>query len=164
MFFDVFIISPLCWFADATLTVEPNWSTLFTGESVTVFCDMKQGADTDWYYSLFRDGQEYYSYRTDKSFILQHLTNGFNAQYHCMGSYKPSGSYTKISNTVFLTVSGKHFHKFINVIYEPCWHDRPVWQRDIIWWCEHISTSCNDSVHDLLSISYVLLTIVQYVK
>uniref|UniRef100_A0AAQ6IH04 Ig-like domain-containing protein n=1 Tax=Anabas testudineus TaxID=64144 RepID=A0AAQ6IH04_ANATE len=40
---------------DAVLTVEPNGSSFFTGESVTFICDMKEGKDTDWEYRWSKD-------------------------------------------------------------------------------------------------------------
>ncbi|XP_039455867.1 uncharacterized protein LOC120433567 [Oreochromis aureus] len=40
---------------DAVLTIEPNWSSFFIGESVTFKCDMNEGEDTDWHYQINKD-------------------------------------------------------------------------------------------------------------
>ncbi|KAI3376261.1 hypothetical protein L3Q82_016769, partial [Scortum barcoo] len=41
--------------ADSLLTIEPNSSILFTGESVTFICDMSEGEHTDWSQSTNQD-------------------------------------------------------------------------------------------------------------
>ncbi|MEQ2286176.1 hypothetical protein AMECASPLE_039603 [Ameca splendens] len=41
---------------DAVLTIEPNWSTFYSGESVTFICDMNEGEETDWSYQINRNG------------------------------------------------------------------------------------------------------------
>lgn len=107
----------LCWSVDAMLTTDPNWSTFFTGESVTLLCDMKHGEDTDWYYAFFKDRGEFYQFNTNKRHTLQNLDTGYSGEYECIGSLKASHHYAKNSNTVSLTVSGKHCHEFIKVCH-----------------------------------------------
>ncbi|XP_039677735.1 Fc receptor-like protein 3 isoform X1 [Perca fluviatilis] len=89
---------------DAVLTIEPNWSTLFTGESVTFICDMREGEDTDWYYSIWKDGGEFIR---SKNYILQPLVIGYSGEYQCFGDHKISPPFRKESNKVSLTVSGE---------------------------------------------------------
>ncbi|KAL4007150.1 gap junction delta-2 protein [Sarotherodon galilaeus] len=55
----------------AVLTIEPSWSSFFTGEFVTFKCDMNEGKDTDWYYQINKDGQEFVPYDTNKDYKLQ---------------------------------------------------------------------------------------------
>ncbi|XP_035760060.1 Fc receptor-like protein 4, partial [Neolamprologus brichardi] len=55
----------------AVLTIEPSWSSYFIGESVTFKCDMNEGKDTDWYYTINKDGREYAPYRDNKDYTFE---------------------------------------------------------------------------------------------
>ncbi|XP_038581899.1 uncharacterized protein LOC119908253 [Micropterus salmoides] len=92
---------------DSLLTIEPNWSPLFTGESVTFICDMREGKDTDWYYRMNKDGREFLHYNTNKNYTLQPLDTGHSGEYQCFGSLKVSTYLPKESNKVSLTVSAQ---------------------------------------------------------
>ncbi|XP_047425102.1 killer cell immunoglobulin-like receptor 3DL1, partial [Mugil cephalus] len=89
---------------DAVLTTDPYWSPLFTGESVTFICDMKEGGVTDWDYKINKDGGEFTPYNIDQRYTLNPLSPGHSGEYQCCGSHKRS-SQTKCSKTVTLTVS-----------------------------------------------------------
>ncbi len=98
----------LCWHVDSVLTIEPNWSTFFTGESVTLICDIREGKETDWYYRFLRDGQELlYSYTEKRSYTIQTLHTGYSGQYQCSGLHKRNQNWAERSNKVSLTVSCK---------------------------------------------------------
>lgn len=92
------------------LTIEPNWSAFFTGESVTLMCDMQEGEDTDWHYTILKEGQQFLPYNTNKSYKIHPLTTGHSGEYQCLGYHKTFTYFTKKSNKVSLTVSGKHCH------------------------------------------------------
>ncbi|XP_074480581.1 Fc receptor-like protein 5 isoform X3 [Sebastes fasciatus] len=92
---------------DAVLTIEPNWSTFFTGESVTFICDIREGKDTDWSYAIWKDGQEFLRYNSDKRRTLQPLYTGHSGEYQCRGSLKSQPDSRKESTKVSLTVSEK---------------------------------------------------------
>ncbi|XP_025760731.1 Fc receptor-like protein 5 isoform X2 [Oreochromis niloticus] len=91
---------------DAVLTIEPSWSSFFIGESVTFKCDMKKGKDTDWYYQIKKDGQEFVPYDSNKDYKLQMISTYDSGEYQCSGEKKLSRD-TKISNTVSVTVLDK---------------------------------------------------------
>lgn len=91
---------------DAVLTIHPNWSTLFTGESVTFRCYVKEGEDTDWEYKISKDCQGYKTYRTDKQLTLSQLITDHSGVYQCCARRKGSVE-IKYSNNVSLTVSGE---------------------------------------------------------
>ncbi|KAL4007058.1 beta-galactoside alpha-2,6-sialyltransferase (sialyltransferase 2) [Sarotherodon galilaeus] len=91
---------------DAVLTIEPNWSSFFIGEFVTFKCDMNEGEDTDWEYKHIRDGRELIHYNTIKEYTLEIKYSSHSGEYQCSGHRKGS-SYTKISNTVSVTVLDK---------------------------------------------------------
>ncbi|CAI5682897.1 unnamed protein product [Oreochromis niloticus] len=91
------------WSADAVLTIEPSWSSFFTGESVTFKCDMNEGKDSDWYYQFKKDGQEFLSYGSKKDHKLQIISTRDSGEYQCSGS-SVSSHHIKNSNTVSITV------------------------------------------------------------
>ncbi|XP_034005943.1 uncharacterized protein LOC117498006 [Trematomus bernacchii] len=89
---------------DAVLTIEPNWTTVFIGESVTFKCDITGDKDRDWSYSIQRDGREFLSYQKHESFKLPSLASGYSGEYQCFFRYRGS---KKRSNKIYLTVSDK---------------------------------------------------------
>ncbi|XP_049923182.1 basement membrane-specific heparan sulfate proteoglycan core protein-like [Epinephelus moara] len=89
---------------DAELIVEPNSPYLFSGESVTFICDMREGTDTDWLYTFNRNGRPVVSFSTDNSYSLN-LTADLSGDYQCTGRHKVSTKLTKQSNNVTLSVS-----------------------------------------------------------
>uniref|UniRef100_A0A669BDS3 Ig-like domain-containing protein n=1 Tax=Oreochromis niloticus TaxID=8128 RepID=A0A669BDS3_ORENI len=93
----------LCWILDAVLTIEPSWSSFFIGEFVTFKCDMNEEKDTDWYYQINKDGQEFVSYDTNKDYKLQIIATSDSGEYQCSGSWL-SSHHIKNSNTVSITV------------------------------------------------------------
>ncbi|KAI9522178.1 hypothetical protein NQZ68_038814, partial [Dissostichus eleginoides] len=40
---------------NAVLTIEPNWTTFVSGESVTFKCDITGDKDRNWFYSMYKD-------------------------------------------------------------------------------------------------------------
>ncbi|XP_069028238.1 Fc receptor-like protein 5 isoform X2 [Embiotoca jacksoni] len=89
---------------DAVLTSDPDWSTFFTGESVTFICDMKEGEVTDWEYKIKKDDEEYIPYDSRKMFTLQIRSTSYSGNYQCCGR-KRSSHDPKCSNVLSLTVS-----------------------------------------------------------
>ncbi|XP_041841573.1 Fc receptor-like protein 5 isoform X2 [Melanotaenia boesemani] len=87
----------------AVLTIDPNWSTFYTGESVTFICDMKEGTNTDWEYKILKDGQEFFHYNSHSLYRLRPLHISDEGEYQCCGRLKTS-RYSKCSNKIFLNV------------------------------------------------------------
>ncbi|XP_047453280.1 Fc receptor-like protein 5 [Mugil cephalus] len=91
---------------DAVLTTDPYWSPLFTGESVTFICDMKEGGVTDWDYTFNKDGGAFSPYNTHQRYTFNALSPGDSGGYRCCG-YNKRSNQTKCSKTVTLTVSDR---------------------------------------------------------
>ncbi|XP_034005987.1 uncharacterized protein LOC117498044 isoform X2 [Trematomus bernacchii] len=87
---------------DAVLTIEPNWTTFFTGESVTFKCDITGDKDSDWYYTIYNQHREVFSSSKQKSRTLHSLATGDSGEYQCLFQH---GGSTTSSNTIYLTVS-----------------------------------------------------------
>ncbi|XP_062371971.1 Fc receptor-like protein 5 [Sardina pilchardus] len=45
-----------------TITLKSNWTEFFSGEEVSLRCDIQSGEISDWEYSWFRDGVKVYRY------------------------------------------------------------------------------------------------------
>ncbi|XP_041841601.1 Fc receptor-like protein 5 isoform X4 [Melanotaenia boesemani] len=90
----------------AVLTIDPNWLTFYTGESVTFICDMKEGTNTDWEYRILKDGQESVTYNSHPLYELTLLHIRYKGEYRCCGLLKTSHD-SKCSNKIFLNVRDK---------------------------------------------------------
>ncbi|XP_016523141.1 Fc receptor-like protein 5, partial [Poecilia formosa] len=97
---------------DAVLTVEPNWSTFYSGEFVTFRCDMNEGENSDWEYKLNKNNESYLSYNPDKNSMLALNHSG---EYQCCGR-KRSSDETKCSNTVTVSDPNKP-----SLVLQPNW-------------------------------------------
>ncbi|KAI9522171.1 hypothetical protein NQZ68_038807 [Dissostichus eleginoides] len=87
---------------DAVLTIEPNWATFFSGESVAFKCDITGGKDRDWFYSIYNQHGEVFSTSKQKFRTLQDLATDYSGEYYCFFQHRGS---TKKSNKIYLTVS-----------------------------------------------------------
>ncbi|KAK6477819.1 Fc receptor-like A [Huso huso] len=99
----------------AVLTLQPAWSQIFIGETVTLSCEV-EGDSADWRFKQYRDGREeagcsdQYRRRYGDSCTIS------KARYHHSGvSWCESASGQERSNAVNLTVSSKSF-TFIVII------------------------------------------------
>ncbi|KAI4889041.1 hypothetical protein NFI96_007085, partial [Prochilodus magdalenae] len=92
----------------ASLTMVPT-GQMFSGETVTLRCDIQGHTDTGWSYSWYKDGDSNRpvhssSYKTDYSFSAVESDSG---TYTCRGERRRDSQRSEISNTVTLTVSGE---------------------------------------------------------
>ncbi|KAI9522169.1 hypothetical protein NQZ68_038805 [Dissostichus eleginoides] len=92
-----------CCHAEDALTLKTNWSTLYTGETVTLACDKSDGQDTDWSYTFTRNHSKLASCKTKKSSCSFKLTKNDNGQYQC-SVFQTKTNSTNQSNIVSLTV------------------------------------------------------------
>ncbi|XP_036417257.1 immunoglobulin superfamily member 1-like isoform X2 [Colossoma macropomum] len=87
----------------ATLTVEPTWSPVFTGESVTLKCEME--SYSDWRYQWYKgSSRTAVSQSQTNTFTIRSAADQDQDQYWCRGEsdYRPTSS--QQSNTVTVTV------------------------------------------------------------
>ncbi|XP_052417737.1 leukocyte immunoglobulin-like receptor subfamily B member 1 [Carassius gibelio] len=89
----------------AVVKVTPD-ERVFSGERVTLTCDIQGAGHIQWTYSWFKNGNTFYPHTTaaaEISFTAEWSSSG---QYSCRGhTYNPQRSYT--SSAVTLTVSDK---------------------------------------------------------
>ncbi|KAL7880620.1 hypothetical protein SRHO_G00028740 [Serrasalmus rhombeus] len=87
----------------ATLTVEPRWSPVFTGESVTLKCEIQ--SHSNWRYQWYKvSSRTAVSQPQTNTFTIRSAADQDQDQYWCRGErdYKPSSS--QPSNPVTLRV------------------------------------------------------------
>ncbi|XP_019209582.1 uncharacterized protein LOC102078565 [Oreochromis niloticus] len=89
---------------DAELSLKPNVSHLFAGESVTFICDMREGNATDWLYKFNWNDQEMIHFSKSSSYSL-YLTAELSGNYQCIGRRNGSTTFTKQSNNLTLSIS-----------------------------------------------------------
>uniref|UniRef100_A0A3B4YN31 Ig-like domain-containing protein n=1 Tax=Seriola lalandi dorsalis TaxID=1841481 RepID=A0A3B4YN31_SERLL len=85
----------------------PNWSTFFTGESVTLICDTQEREETDWEYQIKKDNWEFVQYNSYKRYTL-HLWTGYSSEYQCFARHRRTYE-IKHSNIMSLIVSDSWF-------------------------------------------------------
>uniref|UniRef100_A0A3Q4FZV4 Ig-like domain-containing protein n=1 Tax=Neolamprologus brichardi TaxID=32507 RepID=A0A3Q4FZV4_NEOBR len=77
---------------------------LFAGESVTFFCDMREGNATDWLYKFNWNAQEMVHFSKSRSYLL-YLTAELSGNYQCIGRHNGLKDFTKRSNNLTLSIS-----------------------------------------------------------
>ncbi|XP_066559669.1 Fc receptor-like protein 5 [Amia ocellicauda] len=94
----------------AVLTLESEWTEMFTTERVTLRCEI-QGSSTEWIYKWYRDGQELPVDKADPSsrdgekYKILFAAPSDSGQYTCRGQHKRKYIYTRDSHPVTLKVS-----------------------------------------------------------
>uniref|UniRef100_A0A4W6EFY0 Ig-like domain-containing protein n=1 Tax=Lates calcarifer TaxID=8187 RepID=A0A4W6EFY0_LATCA len=88
-----------------TVTLQPNWSQIFSGEMIIVTCEIQGGGDTGWTYeweTTSSNNPPSHEYRINRATVSD------SGDYRCRG--KSDYSITEWSDKVRLTVSRKLKH------------------------------------------------------
>ncbi|XP_064877901.1 Fc receptor-like protein 5 isoform X1 [Oncorhynchus nerka] len=86
----------------AVLTLQPNWPHIFSGETVTLRCDIQGGEEID--YAFYNSGMSV-STKTEPEYRISPAKNGL---YTCEGLQKINGlKHSQTSNAIQLTVLDK---------------------------------------------------------
>ncbi|XP_049923174.1 Fc receptor-like protein 5 isoform X3 [Epinephelus moara] len=85
----------------ATVTLQPNWLQIFSGEKMTLRCEIQGGGDTGWTYDWSTTSE--YTPPTGKDYIISSAAGYHSGQYSCMGR-RDSYSSTQWSDVITLTV------------------------------------------------------------
>ncbi|XP_045898687.1 high affinity immunoglobulin gamma Fc receptor I-like, partial [Micropterus dolomieu] len=90
----------------AVVTLQPNWSEIYSGETITLRCEIKDGGDTEWEY----EWETFSSYKPlkDSEYRIRYAYSAHSGDYRCKGRMKSAQqSSTDWSDPVKLTVSDK---------------------------------------------------------
>ncbi|XP_042566331.1 Fc receptor-like protein 5, partial [Clupea harengus] len=85
---------------EATVSFKSSWTEFFSGEKVSLRCDIKSGESSDWEYSWFRDGV----YKPEKEHEINPSQSG---NYTCKGQRKRDKTESEESVAVGITVSSE---------------------------------------------------------
>ncbi|XP_055358486.1 basement membrane-specific heparan sulfate proteoglycan core protein-like [Betta splendens] len=91
----------------ATVNMQPNWSVMYTGETVSVTCQIHGGGRTEWTYEWNRDMNRPHALSEYKISPVSKYHSGI---YRCRGR-KNSYTITDWSNIISLTVAGEVSNK-----------------------------------------------------
>ncbi|KAM9401251.1 Fc receptor-like protein 5 isoform 2-T2 [Salvelinus alpinus] len=89
----------------AVLTLQPNWTQIFSGETVTMRCDIQGGGDSDWNYRWYKNSQSVLPFNTKPEYRISPVYISNSGLYTCEGV--KGNKISKTSDAVQLTVSGK---------------------------------------------------------
>lgn len=97
------------------MSLEPSWPLIFSGEKITVRCEISLGGSTEWEYLWRSHAWEYEWSKPGSSTVLTNDASiNLNASVISSGSYRCMGknkqelySVTEWSDVITLTVSGK---------------------------------------------------------
>uniref|UniRef100_A0A673ZTA0 Ig-like domain-containing protein n=1 Tax=Salmo trutta TaxID=8032 RepID=A0A673ZTA0_SALTR len=89
----------------AVLILQPNWTQIFRGETVTMRCDIQGGGDTDWDYKWNKNSQLFSPFNTKPEHRISPVYRSNSDSYTCEGV--KGNKFSKTSEAVKLTVSGK---------------------------------------------------------
>ncbi|XP_049923184.1 obscurin-like [Epinephelus moara] len=67
----------------ATVTLQPNWPKIFSGEKMTLRCEIQGGGDTGWTYEWSTTSG--YTRPTQKDYIISSATENHSGKYRCVG-------------------------------------------------------------------------------
>uniref|UniRef100_A0AAY5K5F7 Ig-like domain-containing protein n=1 Tax=Esox lucius TaxID=8010 RepID=A0AAY5K5F7_ESOLU len=88
----------------AVLTLQPNWTQIFKGETVPLRCVIKWGEDKDWEYKWFKESHSIYS-KTNPEYTISPVNTSHTGSFTCLGVKE--NTFSRTSDAVQLTVSGK---------------------------------------------------------
>ncbi|XP_037403321.1 carcinoembryonic antigen-related cell adhesion molecule 5-like isoform X2 [Pygocentrus nattereri] len=87
------------------VSIQPD-DQVFSGETVTLTCDIQGGGVSNWQYSWFKDGSSTaVSYK--QQYSISSVTASDGGTYTCRGTERGTSRYSHTSDAVTLTVSGK---------------------------------------------------------
>ncbi|KAE8279289.1 hypothetical protein D5F01_LYC22875 [Larimichthys crocea] len=100
----------------AVVTLQPNWSEIFSGETITLRCEIKNGGDTEWEYEWITTSSEKPSNQNEVS--IRSASVSHSGDYRCKGRKKNKQS-TDWSDPIKLTVSDEKPKPVLTV--SPLW-------------------------------------------
>ncbi|KAL7875675.1 hypothetical protein AOLI_G00106380 [Acnodon oligacanthus] len=103
----------------ASLILVPT-GQMFTGEKVTLRCDIQGHTDTEWSYSWYKDGDtnrplHSSNVKRENSFSVRESDSG---KYTCRGERRSDSQRSKVSDAVTLTVSGESVGCFVILFHQ----------------------------------------------
>ncbi|XP_072543885.1 cell adhesion molecule CEACAM5-like [Salminus brasiliensis] len=109
------------------VSIKPD-NQVFRGETVTLRCDLQCGeGDTEWTYTLNKDGNTVFPLRTSQEFRIGSVTDSDSGDYTCRGTVRGTSGSSETSPAVRLTVSAL---PRVTLTVEPSW--RPMFTGESV--------------------------------
>nr|XP_023999132.1 uncharacterized protein LOC112076646 [Salvelinus alpinus] len=89
--------------AKAVLTIYPTSSQIFSGESVTLRCNIQRGEVTDWEYTWRKDDVD--TINRNHEYEISEVKISDNGDYRCVGTHIDQKKHSEWSDAVRLTVT-----------------------------------------------------------
>uniref|UniRef100_W5LW69 Ig-like domain-containing protein n=1 Tax=Lepisosteus oculatus TaxID=7918 RepID=W5LW69_LEPOC len=93
----------------AVLTQEPDWTPLFTGEQVTLRCEVQGRGDSVWSYRWYRGREQVFpsvsTAHDQNTFSLGPVAQSHSGQYSCQGVRRSDSALSSTSSSITLTVT-----------------------------------------------------------
>ncbi|XP_029609903.1 Fc receptor-like protein 5 isoform X2 [Salmo trutta] len=89
----------------AVLTLQPNWTQIFSGETVTMRCNIQGGGDSDWKYRWYKNSELFIRFNTKPEYRISPVYMFNSGSYTCEGV--KGNKLSNTSDAVQLTLSGK---------------------------------------------------------
>ncbi|XP_076144974.1 Fc receptor-like protein 5 isoform X2 [Alosa pseudoharengus] len=86
------------------ITLKSNWTEFFSGEEVSLRCDIKSGEISDWKYRWFRDGERPYRYRVHQPMERYEINPLKSGNYTCKGQRERDQKLSEESDAVAITI------------------------------------------------------------
>uniref|UniRef100_A0A3B3TUP8 B-cell receptor CD22-like n=1 Tax=Poecilia latipinna TaxID=48699 RepID=A0A3B3TUP8_9TELE len=88
------------------MTLHPNWPQMFSGETISLTCEVHGGETTEWTYEWRRDGS--FIHMTHEKNLTFSVSESNSGDYRCLSLLKDGGfSSTEWSEPISVSVSGK---------------------------------------------------------
>lgn len=89
----------------AVVTRHPNWPQVFTGEMITLKCEVPKGQPEDWWYDWYEDDYPLDVNTQEITFEPDQIPD--NGTYKCMGTNKKNQNLEVKSKTYNMPVLGE---------------------------------------------------------
>lgn len=90
----------------AVVSLEPSWPLIFSGEKITVRCQISLGGSTEWEYEWSKPDSS--TVMANNAYLNLNASVISSGSYRCMGKNKQElYAVTEWSDVITLTVSGK---------------------------------------------------------
>ena len=91
------------------MTLQPNWTEIYRGETITLRCELKDGGDTEWTYEWKTTSSNKTSNQDELRIRSADVSH--SGEYRCLGRMKSGQmSSTDWSDPIKLTVSDSKSH------------------------------------------------------
>ena len=91
----------------AYITLLSNWTQIFSGETISLHCDIRGTTDTDWEYIWYKNGYLNNPVSREKEYRVTLVYGHHGDEYTCIGRRKRELMYSEMSEPYRVSVLGE---------------------------------------------------------